>query len=90
MDVGVDTHDFRPWRFDEIRTLMAERVKMASSTGASLPVKHSRRSLSFRRTGFTHIAYSTTQIAQNMGVSPADILGQPACDNTFGICIGKY
>jgi hypothetical protein len=27
MDVGVDTHDFRPWHFDEISTLMAERVK---------------------------------------------------------------
>jgi len=21
MDVGVDTHDFRPWHFDEISTL---------------------------------------------------------------------
>jgi calcineurin-like phosphoesterase family protein len=27
MDVGVDTHDFRPWHFDKISTLMAERVK---------------------------------------------------------------
>jgi calcineurin-like phosphoesterase family protein len=27
MDVGIDTHDFRPWHFDEISTLMAERVK---------------------------------------------------------------
>ena len=27
MDVGVDTHDFRPWHFDEISTLVAERVK---------------------------------------------------------------
>jgi hypothetical protein len=27
MDVGVDTHDFHPWHFEEISTLMAERVK---------------------------------------------------------------
>jgi len=27
MDVGVDTHDFRPWHSDEIRALMADRVK---------------------------------------------------------------
>ena len=26
MDVGVDTHDFRPWRFDEIRERMAAKA----------------------------------------------------------------
>ena len=27
MDVGVDTHDFRPWHFDEIRIRMDEKAK---------------------------------------------------------------
>jgi calcineurin-like phosphoesterase family protein len=27
LDVGVDTHDFRPWHFDEIMAYMAERRK---------------------------------------------------------------
>jgi hypothetical protein len=27
MDVGVDTHDFRPWHFDEINLLMTEKAK---------------------------------------------------------------
>jgi hypothetical protein len=31
MDVGVDTHDFRPWHFDEIRDRMKERA--ASTPG---------------------------------------------------------
>jgi calcineurin-like phosphoesterase family protein len=31
MDVGVDTHDFRPWHFDEIRDRMKERT--ASTPG---------------------------------------------------------
>ena len=31
MDVGVDTHDFRPWHFDEIRDRMKE--KAASTLG---------------------------------------------------------
>lgn len=31
MDVGVDTHDFRPWSFDEIRDRM--NAKAASTTG---------------------------------------------------------
>lgn len=26
MDVGVDTHDFRPWHFDEIKERMKERA----------------------------------------------------------------
>jgi hypothetical protein len=25
MDVGVDTHDFRPWHYDEINALMAKK-----------------------------------------------------------------
>jgi hypothetical protein len=29
MDVGVDTHDFRPWDFDEIKLLITERGKGA-------------------------------------------------------------
>ena len=31
MDVGVDTHDFRPWSFDEIRDRM--KAKAASTSG---------------------------------------------------------
>jgi calcineurin-like phosphoesterase family protein len=27
MDVGVDTHDFHPWHFDEVRARMAEKLK---------------------------------------------------------------
>ena len=27
MDVGVDTHNFRPWHFDEIDLLMTEKAK---------------------------------------------------------------
>jgi hypothetical protein len=27
MDVGVDTHDFRLWHFDEINCLMTEKAK---------------------------------------------------------------
>src|SRR5580704_6820140 len=27
MDVGVDTHDFQPWHFDEINLLMTEKAK---------------------------------------------------------------
>jgi calcineurin-like phosphoesterase family protein len=27
MDVGVDTHDFHPWHFDDVRARMAERMK---------------------------------------------------------------
>jgi len=29
MDVGVDTHDFRPWHFDEINLLMTEKAKLS-------------------------------------------------------------
>lgn len=27
MDVGVDTHDFRPWHFDEINKQMASKTE---------------------------------------------------------------
>lgn len=27
IDVGVDTHDFRPWHFDEVSARMAEKLK---------------------------------------------------------------
>jgi calcineurin-like phosphoesterase family protein len=30
MDVGVDTHDFRPWRFDEIQERMAAKAARRS------------------------------------------------------------
>ncbi len=30
MDVGVDSHDFRPWHFDEIQAIM--RVKAEAKT----------------------------------------------------------
>jgi calcineurin-like phosphoesterase family protein len=28
MDVGVDTHDFRPWHYDEISRILAEKAKV--------------------------------------------------------------
>jgi hypothetical protein len=33
MDVGVDTHDFRPWHFEEINSLMTEKAKGLSELG---------------------------------------------------------
>jgi len=27
MDVGVDTHDFRPWRYDEIADIMRKKTE---------------------------------------------------------------
>jgi len=27
MDVGVDTHDFRPWQFDEIQAVMKVKAE---------------------------------------------------------------
>jgi len=33
MDVGVDTHDFRPWHFDEVRARMAQRMKERTAAG---------------------------------------------------------
>jgi hypothetical protein len=35
MDVGVDTHDFRPWHYDEISRLMTARAKARSEQNAS-------------------------------------------------------
>ena len=35
MDVGVDTHDFRPWHFDEIKAAMEARQRIASELVAS-------------------------------------------------------
>jgi calcineurin-like phosphoesterase family protein len=37
MDVGVDTHDFRPWHFDEINLLMTEQVKARSELQGAAP-----------------------------------------------------
>lgn len=31
MDVGVDTHDFRPWQFDEIIQILMEKAENQSS-----------------------------------------------------------
>jgi hypothetical protein len=33
MDVGVDTHDFRPWHFDDIKAYMGERMKERTAMG---------------------------------------------------------
>jgi calcineurin-like phosphoesterase family protein len=39
MDVGVDTHDFRPWHFNEIQTRMDEKTKARSApSGLESPV----------------------------------------------------
>jgi calcineurin-like phosphoesterase family protein len=38
MDVGVDTHDFRPWRFDEINLLMTEKAKGLSELRRTDPL----------------------------------------------------
>ena len=37
MDVGVDTHEFRPWHIDEIRTRMDEKAKARSVQSNSQP-----------------------------------------------------
>jgi len=29
MDVGVDTHDFGPWHFDEINVRMTQKIETA-------------------------------------------------------------
>jgi calcineurin-like phosphoesterase family protein len=39
MDVGVDTHDFRPWHYDEISGLMTARAKVRSEQNASPDVE---------------------------------------------------
>jgi hypothetical protein len=38
MDVGVDTHDFRPWHFDEINLLMTEKTKRLSEPRRADPL----------------------------------------------------
>jgi hypothetical protein len=38
MDVGVDTHDFRPWHFDEINLLMTEKAKRLSEVRSTDPL----------------------------------------------------
>jgi calcineurin-like phosphoesterase family protein len=38
MDVGVDTHDFRPWHFDEIDLLMTEKAKRLSQLRGTDPL----------------------------------------------------
>jgi hypothetical protein len=36
LDVGVDTHDFRPWHFDEVRAVMqAKAIAREQSPHAS-------------------------------------------------------
>ncbi len=37
MDVGVDTHDFRPWHFDEISLLLTEKAKARSELHRTAP-----------------------------------------------------
>jgi len=37
MDVGVDTHDFRPWHYDEISSLMAKKGSAQSELEMSGP-----------------------------------------------------
>jgi hypothetical protein len=37
MDVGVDSHDFRPWHFDEIQAVM--KVK-AEAKAKDIEMKH--------------------------------------------------
>jgi hypothetical protein len=34
MDVGVDTHDFRPWHFDEIKAAMEAKQRTTSELEA--------------------------------------------------------
>ena len=37
MDVGVDTHDFRPWHFDEINLVMTEKAKARGELQSAAP-----------------------------------------------------
>ena len=36
MDVGVDTHDFRPWHYDEISRILAEKAKVRDESARSV------------------------------------------------------
>jgi calcineurin-like phosphoesterase family protein len=36
MDVGVDSHDFRPWPFDEIQTIMKMKAEAKASSKLAL------------------------------------------------------
>lgn len=38
MDVGVETHDFHPWHFDEVTARMAERMKERIAAGTRLEI----------------------------------------------------
>jgi hypothetical protein len=40
MDVGVDTHDFQPWHFDEINLLMTEKAKRLSELRRTDPIEN--------------------------------------------------
>jgi calcineurin-like phosphoesterase family protein len=37
MYVGVDTHDFRPWHFDEINLLLTEKAKARGELQSAAP-----------------------------------------------------
>jgi len=39
MDVGVDTHDFRLWHFDEINLVMTEKAKGLSELRRTDPLQ---------------------------------------------------
>ena len=42
MDVGVDTHDFRPWHFDEVSSQMAVRTEVARQGNRSDTLEEGR------------------------------------------------
>ena len=42
MDVGVDTHDFRPWHFDEIRDRMKERAASTPGLKENIGRRHNQ------------------------------------------------
>lgn len=47
LDVGVDTHDFRPWHFDELQTVMqmraASRDKAMQASRRAVPILEEKR-----------------------------------------------
>src|SRR5437588_11989614 len=85
MDVGVDTHDFRPWHFDEISPLMAERVKR--------PHRSISRSQAFTiepcspaQQVYAYCVGSYANCAKYRVDSLTDMVrGQPTSNNIFGI-----